>query len=79
MIQREAGSDGLQPTARCWTDAQVIEVLVRLEKHFLRDILGLRVVARQTGGRREDHILIGAHERYEFCRVLHCWRVSVCT
>src|SRR5208282_1401225 len=65
VIQRQVGADGLQPAARRRARTQLIEVLVSPDERLLSDVLRLRVVARQTGGGGENHVLIGTHERRE--------------
>src|SRR3954468_9497964 len=43
-------------------------VFVSPEKNFLRNILGLRVIAGEARGGREHHILVVAHESREISR-----------
>jgi len=66
MVERETGGHRFQPTTGRRAVAQVCEILVRPEKDFLRDVLGVVVVPADPGGGGEDHILIGVHKGREF-------------
>jgi hypothetical protein len=43
-------------------------IFISFQKDFLRNILGLRVVARKPRGGREHHVLVIAHEGREISR-----------
>ena len=62
VVQGQVARDRLEPAARRGAGLQVLEVLVRLQEHFLGDVLGLPVVADEPGRGGENHILIGTHE-----------------
>ena len=68
VVERQVGGDGFQPAARGCTGAQLMEMLVGAQKHLLREVFGLGVVAREARSGRKDHVLIGAHEGQEFGR-----------
>lgn len=68
MVQGQVAGDGFQPAARGRAFAQHVEALPCLDEHLLGDVLGLRGIARKAGGRRENHVLIGSHERRELRR-----------
>src|SRR5882757_11164163 len=76
IIERQVGGDGLEPAARRHTGAQIREMFVGADEHLLGNVLRLRVVARQAGGSRKNHVLIGTHECRKLSRSLRLhWNV----
>ena len=77
MVQREVGGDGLEPAAHRGAGRQAVEITVGPQENLLRDVLRLRVVGRDPHRRRENHVLVAAHEDSEIRRTGHTGRGSL--
>lgn len=71
MVQREVAGHGLEPAAGGGARRQFVKALVRLQEHFLGDVLSLSSPTDQAKGGGEHQVLVVPHERLELEGITH--------